>query len=194
MYFLPPIIPLLLAQFYHFPRIILASSEQESALFKALSNGCKAVGLAVLMPSDVFARRYVTVLRREIPAGEDVGGGKRGGCLDAVEEKDAVCGGDEEDTGGRVSELALWLVPCQRKTLKGPLYLALGLGFGRSLVSLAEEEALLDWGLEGAPRILRLKAMSFREGDMGLVLHANVARECIGFRETYVRGVRIPTS
>lgn len=42
--------------------------------------------------------RERAVLGGEVPAGEDVGGGEGGGCLDAVEEEDLVEGGDEEDT------------------------------------------------------------------------------------------------
>lgn len=57
-----------------------------------------------------------------------------------------------------------------------------------------EEEAFLDWGLEGTPLIVRLKAMSLREGDMGLMLRANVASKFIGFGETFVRDARTPTS
>lgn len=38
------------------------------------------------------------VLRGKVSAWEDVGGGERGGCLDAVEEEDLIFGRDQEDT------------------------------------------------------------------------------------------------
>ena len=44
------------------------------------------------------------LLRGEVPAREDVGGGKSGGGLDAVQEEDLVGGRDEEDAVWYVSD------------------------------------------------------------------------------------------
>ena len=74
--------------------------EEDAAFFETFADGGTAVGEAV----DVAVRggRWGegTVLGGDVAAGEDVGGGEGGGCADAVEEEDAVCGGYEEDAGG----------------------------------------------------------------------------------------------
>ena len=79
--------------------------QEDPGFLKALSDGAEAVDGAV----DVAFRRAWgwdgAVLRGEVSAWEDVGGGERGRCLDAVEEEDLVFGGDQEDA---VSSIVSW--------------------------------------------------------------------------------------
>ena len=71
--------------------------EEDAAFFETFPDGGVAVGGAVAVAGGGGGRGEGTVLGGEVAAGEDVGGGERGGCADAVEEEDAVCGGYEED-------------------------------------------------------------------------------------------------
>lgn len=74
--------------------------EEDAAFFETFADGGKAVGGRVDVAGGGGGWGKGTVLGREVAAGEDVGGGEGGGCADAVEEEDAVCGGYEEDALG----------------------------------------------------------------------------------------------
>ena len=71
--------------------------EEETAFFETFSDRGVSVGGAVFVVVGVGGWGEGTVLGGDVAAGEDVGGGEGGGCADAVEEEDAVCGGYEKD-------------------------------------------------------------------------------------------------
>ena len=72
-------------------------SEEDAAFFETFPDRGVPVGERVDVTVWGGGRGEGTVLGGEVTAWENVGGGERGGCADAVEEEDAVCGGYEED-------------------------------------------------------------------------------------------------
>lgn len=73
------------------------SRQEDSGFLEALADGSQTVYGAVDVAFGRARGRDGAVLRGEVSTGEDVGGGERGRCLDAVEEEDLVFGGDQED-------------------------------------------------------------------------------------------------
>lgn len=70
--------------------------EEDAAFFETFPDGGVPVGEAVAVAVGGGGWGEGAVLGGEVAAGEDVGGGEGGGCADAVEEENAVCGGYEE--------------------------------------------------------------------------------------------------
>lgn len=73
------------------------SRQEDPRFLEALADGAEAVDGAVDVALGRARGWDGTVLGGEVSTGEDVGGGERGRCLDAVEEEDLVFGGDQED-------------------------------------------------------------------------------------------------
>lgn len=71
--------------------------QEDPRFLEALADGTQTIDGAVDVALRGARGRDGAVLRREVSAREDVGRGKRRGCLDAVEEKDLVFGRDQED-------------------------------------------------------------------------------------------------
>ena len=111
---------------------ILVVGEEETAFFETFADGGVAVGGAVFVSVRVARWGQGTVLGGDVAAGEDMSGGEGGGCADAVEEEDAVCGGYKEDAGaGLVVLFGIKHLLC--RAARDRAYLALGLATGTPL-------------------------------------------------------------
>ncbi len=119
--------------------------EEEAAFFETFPDRGVPVGRAVFVSVGVRGWGEGTVLGGDVAAGEDVSGGEGGGCADAVEEEDAVCGGYEKDAGAGLDVLSgfkqLWCRGGRERA-----YLALGLAIGSSLGEAWAFVEELAWG------------------------------------------------
>lgn len=99
--------------------------QEDPGFLEALADGTQAVDEAVDVALRGARGRDGPILRGEISAGENVGRGKRRGCLDAVEEKDLVFGRDQKDAVGSIISWDMARVMGDRLA-----YLELGRGSG----------------------------------------------------------------
>ena len=105
MHSFPTLASFFLSQLYELLVIISLSSQQYPALFKAFPYSSMPICRAVFMVPRVRRWREVTVLRRAMAPGKDVGRSKGRRGRYAVEEQDVIGRGDEQDAsagiGGR---------------------------------------------------------------------------------------------
>lgn len=81
------------------------TSQEDPGFLETLANGAEAVDGAVDVALRGARGGDGAVLRAEVSAWENMGGGERGGCLDAVEEENLVLGRDQENA---VASIVSW--------------------------------------------------------------------------------------